>query len=430
MRFQLHYGRGLLPLEIPEENILAFRQPSAASPASASSNQTILLDAINEFGILRLSPIFAGRQVGVIIEGAAHAMPHAELLAVMLPFLRGARFVQFLIAAGSNDPNSAENQRLTTAIHAIIEGLDFPEHDIHANDGARDEFIDAGLTTRGTPVRVNERSARCEVFLVISAMAPHEFAGYSSPLQNFLPGICSLETATRHHALALNERSTFGLHPWHPDPNRRRIPLGEDLWEGVQMILRRRPVLAFAVVSYQKQLQWAKIGALIETTTAGIQKVDALAGFTAPRADFMIVSPGGYPDDESLFAAQRALELTKNAINAGGEVLILAHCENGIGPRQTTAHFCDLLAKPISEILKNIEDHYELYSHHAYKFAQMIQLLRAIHMHSSLPNEVTARIHLMPCADPQALVNRWLAQNPQVKINIFDGANMLAIYAE
>jgi nickel-dependent lactate racemase len=430
MRLELHYGRGWLPLEIPAENILAFRRPGSASPTSDSTNQAILLDAINEFGILRLSPIFAGRQVGVIIEDAARAMPHAELLAVMLPFLRGARFVQFLIATGGNGSKTVGKQRLANAIHAMIEGFDFPECDIHANDCERDEFIDAGLTTRGTPVRVNERSARCDVFLAIADMAPHEFAGYSTPLQNFLPGICGLETMTRHHALALDERSTFGLHPWHPDPTRRRTPLGEDLWEGVQMILRRRPVLVLAVVSSRNQLQWAKIGALMESITAGIRKVDELNSFTLPRADFIIVSPGGYPDDESLHAAPRALELTKHAVTTGGEALFLAHCENGIGPQKTMAHFDDLLAKPIPEMLKSIEDDYKLHSHQAYKFAQMIQRLKAIHVHSSLPNEATERIHLLPCADPQALVNRWLSKNPQAKINIFDGASKLAIYAE
>lgn len=430
MRLELHYGRGLLPLKIPEENILTYRQPNLGPKISDDGNHKILLEAINEFGILRLSPIFAGRQVGVIIANATRAMPYTELLAVMLPFLRGARFVQFLIANGCDDADTAGNQSLANAIHAMTEDFDFPEYEVHTNNCERDEFINVGVTARRTPVRVNERSARCDVFLVISDMAIHDSAGYCNPLQNFLPGICSLETTTRHYALALNERSTFGLHPWHPDPHRRNNPLAEDMWEGVQMLLRRRSVLAFAVISSQNQLQWAKIGALIETTTAGIQRVDELTNFTLPKADFMIVSPGGYPVDENLYVALRALEMTKNGINAGGEVLLLAHCENGIGQQKTPEHFYDLLAKPLSEVLKNIENFYEPYSYKAYKLAQMIQQLQAIHVHSSLSDANLARIHLSPCADPQALVNRWIAQNPRAKINIFDGANRLAIYAE
>jgi nickel-dependent lactate racemase len=429
MRLELHYGRGILPLEIPEPNILAYRRPNSVS-ASNVENKKILLDAINEFGILRLSPIFAGRQVGVIIEDATRSTPHAELLAVMLPFLRGSRFVQFLIATGSHEPNTSGNRQIIDAIHAMVADFDFPEYAIHANDSEHDEFIDAGITKRGTPVRVNQRAESCEVFLVISDMKNHYFAGYSNPLKNFLPGICSFETIKRNHALTLDARSTFGLHPLHPEPQRRNAPLADDLWEGVQMILRRRPVLALAVLSYQDQLQWAKIGALTEAISAGIQKVDALTSFTLPASDYMIVSPGGYPDDESLYTAQRALELTKNVITSGGEVLFLSQCENGIGPQKTMAHFYDLLAQPIPAVLKSIEADYELYSHKAYKFAQMIQQLRTIHVHSSLSDEAIARIHLTPCADPQALVHDWLAKNPHAKINVFDGANKLAIYAE
>ena len=426
MHLSLNYGRGKLALEIPEKNILAYRRPNFAVTDSISNNQKILLEAINAFGILRLSPIFAGRQVGVIIDVSTRSTPQVEVLAVMLPFLRGARFVQFLIAADGHASNSAANQQLIAAIQAMMADFEFPECEIHVNDGEKDEFVEIGRTARGTPVQVNERSARCEVFLVISNMQNHEFAGYANPLDNFLPGICSLATLTRHHALALDERSTFGTHPWHPDLQRRNNPLADDGWEGVQMILRRRPVLALTVISSRGQLQWAKIGALIEAATAGIQKVDELMSFTLPKADYLIVSPGGYSDDESLCTAQRALELTKNVIHDGGEILFLAHCENGVGPQ----HFYDMLRKPLPEILKSIENDCARNSLAACRFAQLRQRLRAIHVHASLAPEAIARIHLTPCRDPQALVNSWLAKNPQVKINILDGANKLAIYAE
>jgi len=423
MLLSLNYGRGKLALEIPEQNILAYRQPNFFAADSTSSNQKILLDAINDFGILRISPIFAGRQVGVIIDVST---PQTELLAVMLPFLRSARFVQFLIATDGDEPNASGNRQIIDPIHAMIADFDFPDYDIHANDREKDEFVEIGRTARGTPVQVNERSAKCDIFLVISDMQNHEFAGYTNPLRNFLPGICSLETRTRNESLALDERSTFGTHPFHPAPQRRNNPLADDVWEGVQIILRRRPVLALTVISFRGQLQWAKIGALVEATRAGIQKVDELMSFSLPPADYMIVSPGGYPDDESLYTAQRALELTKNAITPNGEVLFLAHCENGVGPQ----HFYDALTKPLPEILKRIANDDKLDSPKAYKFAQTIQQLRAIHVHSSLPNEIIESIHFHPCAEPQALVNQWLAKNPQAKISVFDGANKPAIYAK
>jgi len=426
MLLSLNYGRGKLALEIPEQNILAYRQPNFFAADSTSSNQKILLDAINDFGILRISPIFAGRQVGVIIEDTTHSAPHTELLAVMLPFLRGARFVQFLIAPDGDEPNRDGNQQIIDALHAMIADFEFPDYDIHANDREKDEFVEIGKTARGTPVQVNERSSKCDIFLVTSDMQNHEFAGYTNPLQNFLPGICSVETQTRNESLAREERATFGRHPWHPNPLRRNNPLADDVWEGVQMILRRRSVLALTVISSHGQLQWAKINALIEATTAGIQKVDELMSFRLPQADYIIVSPGGYADDKSLYTAQRALALTKNAVAPNGEILFLAHCENGVGPQ----HFYEALTKPLAEILKRIENDYTLDAHKAYKFAQTIQQLQAIHVYSSLPNAIITNMHLHPCADPQTLVNQWLAKNPPAKISVLDRVWQLAIYAE
>ena len=37
---------------------------------------------------------------------------------------------------------------------------------------------------------------------------------------------------------------------------------------------------------------------------------------------FLVLSPGGIPHDESLYTAQRALELSSAAVKRGGEVLL------------------------------------------------------------------------------------------------------------
>ena len=420
MLLSLNYGRSELALEIPEKNLLAYRRPNLPAADTTSGNQKILLDAINDFGILRISPIFAGRQVGVIIEGTTQT----ALLAVMLPFLRSARFVQFLIVPDDHNPKSAGTQQIIDALHTMIADFDFPDHDIHANDRGTDEFVEIGRTARGTPVQVHERSAKCDIFLAIAELQNHEFYGYTTPLQNFLPGLCSTETLTRHESLARDERATSGQHVWHPDPQRRNNPLADDVWEGVQMILRRRSVLALTVISSRGQLHWAKIGALIEATRAGIEKIDTLMRFTLLPADYLIISPGGYPDDESFYTAQRALTMAKNAIAANGEILFLAHCENGIGSQ----HFYDALTKPLAETLKRLENNAKLEAYRVYQFAQMIQPLRAIHVYSSLPNAIITNMHLHACAEPQTLVNQWLATNPQAQISVLDGARQLAIY--
>jgi hypothetical protein len=58
----------------------------------------------------------------------------------------------------------------------------------------------------------------------------------------------------------------------------------------------------------------------------------------------------------------------------------------------------------------------------------MIQNLRRIWVYTQIPDEFIIKAHLVPTANPQAVVDGWIQENPKVKINIIDGANKIAVY--
>jgi len=130
----------------------------------------------------------------------------------------------------------------------------------------------------------------------------------------------------------------------------------------------------------------------------------------------------------SLYIAQRALELTKNAVKDGGEILFVAACPDGIGEKQTIENFYNRLTAPIDEILKSIESGYQLYNHKPYKFARMIHRLRRIWMYSEIPDSLIEAAHLYSTCEPQVVVDHWLAEDPDAKIRVVDGANKIALY--
>jgi hypothetical protein len=80
-------------------------------------------------------------------------------------------------------------------------------------------------------------------------------------------------------------------------------------------------------------------------------------------------------------------------------------------------------------VLKSIESEYKLFSHKTYKFAQLIKRLRRIWMFSQMPDEVVEAVHLRATHQPQAVVDNWLAKDPNTKITVVDGANKVALYA-
>ena len=60
----------------------------------------------------------------------------------------------------------------------------------------------------------------------------------------------------------------------------------------------------------------------------------------------------------------------------------------------------------------------------------MIRRLKRIHMYSQIPDDIVRAAHLYPADDPQEVVDDWLAEQPDAKITIVDGANKIALYSK
>jgi nickel-dependent lactate racemase len=198
----------------------------------------------------------------------------------------------------------------------------------------------------------------------------------------------------------------------------------------MQMIVKDRPVYVLGTISTSGRIQWARFAAAHTVTAEAFDRIDERNTHTVTPVPRLIVSPGGLPNDVTLYIAQRALELTRNAVTDNGEVLFLAACPDGIGEQRTMENFYNRLVAPIDEILKSIEAEYKLYSHKPYKFAQLLQRLRKIWMHSEIPDNLIEAAHIHPTRQPQNVIDNWLAEDPDTRITIVDGANKIALYSQ
>jgi nickel-dependent lactate racemase len=196
----------------------------------------------------------------------------------------------------------------------------------------------------------------------------------------------------------------------------------------MRLIVKERPVFSLVTITTSGLIRWAKFGPVETVSAEAFATVDRRNTHTVTPAGLLIVSPGGLPNDVDLYIAQRALELTRSAVTDGGEILFLAACPNGVGEAKTMENFYHRLTAPIEEIFNSIESEYKLYSHKPYKFARLIRRLRRIHMYSQIPDDIVRAAHLYPAHEPQAVVDDWLAEQPDAGITIVDGANKIAIY--
>ncbi len=426
MKIDIHYGDSLVGLDIPEGNISEIICPWSGE--QNTNNARILQQAMARAEVADFQQAISGKSLCVLVPDGTRDLPLRDIFAQLFGALRKSALVRFFICTGTHNADTGENHTIAEQIQNEAANTGLSDFEIHIHDCQKDDFINAGKTVRGTDVIFNAKIDTNDIFLVLSDVKVHYFAGYSNPVKNFVPGLCAFATAEHNHSFALDERSTFGFHPWHTDPARRDQPLAADQLEAMRMIVKDRPVYALVTISSSGKIQWARFGPAQEVTGKAFDIADEKNAHTVEPTERLIVSPGGLPNDVDLYIAQRALELTKQAVADDGEILFLTACPKGIGEQQTMENFYNRLTQPIDEIMESIEGEYKLFSHKPYKFAQMIKRLRRIWIYSQIPDDLIEAAHLHPTHDPQKVVDDWLGENPNTKITVVDGANKLALY--
>ena len=410
MQIKVHYGSGFIELQVPDGNISRIIrpwQPSGPQDSGAILRSALAVDAIADF-----KTESAGKDICVLLADSSRKVPFDTIFAELSGLLGGTSSVQFIICTGTHESQIPANNEIVTKLSASAEAAGLGDFNIHIHDCRKGLFAAAGTTSRGSKVIYNKLVDKAQMFLVVSDVKSHYFAGYSNPVKYFLPGICAFKTAEQNHSLTLNDKSRFGAHPWHPDESRTDNPLAADMLEGMEMIAAGRSVYALVTISGPDGISWSRFGparqisaeAFLETDKHNIHKV-------AP-AERLIVSPGGKPNDIDLYIAQRALELTKQAVKDDGEILFIAACPGGMGQKHTMENFYNRLTKPIDDILGADRSEYKLFSHKPYRFAELIERMRRIYVHSEMPAELVEAAHLYPADNPQAVVDGWISREP------------------
>ncbi len=427
-KLQLRYGHNSIHLKIPDANLGEVIQPrkQRASTDIATSLRNALETPIG----ITLSEAITNRRVGVLIEDGTRAEPHEYIIDALTPNLGLAKDLTFIIATGSHEPMSIRNQEIIQAIHKSCKQTNLPAYSVIVHDAQQSSCKFIGVTSRGTELRVNKETLALEAFVVAADMKNHYFAGYSNAIKNFLPGICDFHSIEGNHSLALEPESTFGRHPFHPDQSRQTNPVAEDMLEAAHLIIAERPVFLLATITSGPYILWSRSGDMQKVTSEGIQVIDDIASFTVPKTDHIIVSPGGFPQDESLYNAQRGLELTKNAVQDEGEVLLLAECPKGIAPTPTAREFFyNYLIMPLPEMMAKIRNNYRLYTHKSWKFGELINRLSHVWIHTALEKTQVETAHLFHAPNPQKIVNTWVQNDSATRIHVFNDANKIAVYA-
>jgi lactate racemase len=409
MDIELKYGGGKARIPIPEKADVSILQPLRL-PVLESLEDSLKAGLDSPLGCDALAKLLERRTPGTVviaIPDETRPIPSSALLVPLLELIRSNRktrpapAVTVLIGGGLHPPaDRAAIQRLLPP--DIVAGCRVVAHDARS---AR--MMEYGVTSRGTPVRINAEFGMADFKIVIGQVDPHQFVGFTGGSKAAVIGCASAETIEKNHSLMSEADARVG--------RLRGNPVREDLNEAGEMVGIDFAVnLVLDADKKAVHLAAGKPMAVLESCTATCAEVYGVG--IAEKFDIVVASCGGYPKDICLYQAQKGLNLASHAVKPGGHILLLAASPQGVGD-DIYFDYVSQFTTP-AEVIRDFKaTGFRMGAHKAYLFGQTLVNYN-VAVFSDLDPGVLRKCHLR-AADPATIVAEWVAA--------FDGTPRLAI---
>jgi len=312
----VHYGKRIIELDIPEEN-LCFNLLRNEFPLPPGEGEEIQRAIQNPVESKRLKDLVSkGASVVILVDDRTRMTPQKLILPYVLEELRAAGVknsqIKLIIAQGTHRDMTKE-EILERFGKEIVDQVEIRNHDCYHN------LADMGLTRRGTRILVNKDVIDADIRIAIGGVLPHHPAGWSGGAKMLLPGVAGKETVNAMHLLGATE-SQLG---------KSMTPCREEMEDfagevGLHFIVN-------VILNERGDLVRAVSGHFIEAHREIVAWGMKVNGVVFPeQADITISS--SFPFDYDLTQADKGLFSAALATKPGGEVILLSPCEEGIAP--------------------------------------------------------------------------------------------------
>jgi nickel-dependent lactate racemase len=380
---QVPYGRKNLRVHIPSTIALDIVQPKDVA-AAPDQKAEIEMAIDNPLGGLELDTFHNSRDVVIVVSDKTRPMPHDIILPPILNRLESLGIqdenIIILIATGAHDPMSSDEFK------KILPSPIIEKYQIISHDATDDEnLLSVGITSRGTPIRINKRYLKSDLRIATGCITPHQFVGFTGGAKSVVIGLGGIDTIRANHSMMNHPDARLGVYEDNPvrnDIDEAGKQIGIDLVLNVVLNSDGKIVRAFAGFADEVQ----KSGVNLCRTIAQVE--------IAEKADIIIASPGGYPKDINLYQAQKALAHASQIIKEGGTIIVVAECAEGVGDDRYESWMVN--ASSLDDITKRFEQEgFNLGSHKAYLWARDLTKTDA-HLVSSMDSTLVRKLFLNP----------------------------------
>jgi nickel-dependent lactate racemase len=360
MHIQLPYGKGTVPLTVPDKNLIEVAVPKEF--IQPQQTEFIIKEALQKpLGAGRLSEtVSSGETVAIVIDDYTRPCPTKMLLPPVLEELKIADVndldVLIIIATGTHTPPTPN------MIKEIVGDKISRNYMIISNDALHGQHVNVGRTKRGNDVEVLKEYVDADFKILLGDIEYHYFAGYGGTRKSILPGISSKSTVQRNHSLLFEKNSAMGTlkeNPIHQEMNEAMHLAGCDFALNVVQNSHERIVGA-----------WAGKPELV--MDAGVKLVDSMyRREILERPDIIITAANGAPHDINLYQAMKAMYTACQIVKDDGVIILVAECAQGAGSQL----YVDWLSmyKTAAEVQNALCKSFVIGAHKAYYHRQTVE---------------------------------------------------------
>lgn len=381
MLVEFGYGKQTLPINLPDENVLAVLIPNDTQNASVLSEKEEIERSLDHpIGTDKLESIVQpGETVAIITSDITRPVPSYKIIPPIVARLLSAGIkaedILVVFALGSHRPHTEDEMRRLVGeeVFSMVRCVD-----------SIDNFVHIGTSSRGTPYEIFEPVVRADRRILVGNIEFHYFAGYSGGAKAIMPGVSTRNAISANHSRMVQPAAKAGA----MDDNPVRLDI-EEVADYISI-----DFIVNVVLDEKKHIVKSVAGHHVKAHREGCAYLDGLYRVDIPsKADIVIVSPGGYPKDINLYQAQKALDNAKHAVRDGGIVIWLASAKEGFGEHVFENWM--LGHEKASDMIPHIEKDFQLGGHKAAAIAMVLAKAR-IFLVSDLLDDTVRACHLEP----------------------------------
>ena len=391
------YGTREAALSLPGGRLVHRLVPM--TPSAPRPPTEVLASALQQpIGSPPLRELAAGRRsAAILIPGKARVAGTRDYVAALISELNQSgiqdRGIEVFLADGTHE------QHLDSDIMALLGEELATRVRCLGHNPRKDELVELGTTSFGTPVLFNRRVLDAEVKILTGRIVPHYFAGFSGGRKALVPGVAGFRTILANHRLTLDPER--GIHPGVRLCALRDNPVHLDMVEGARFA---QPDFCLnTMLDTDHRMVAAVAGDFEAAHEEGCRQAAQMFRISVPEPlDVLITSAGGHPYDSNFMQSLKAVFNVQDVVRPGGAILWVAECSSGINPGFLP--WAEIESD--AQLERAVRDRYALTGHNSLMLRHLIRRVD-VALWSSLPADVVARLGLHPVASLEEGL-RWI----------------------